>query len=288
MTARSRRWLISGVSSGIGSALAEQVARRGDTVIGTVRKHSDGARLVALGAAVRPVMVDLTDPSHRIGTEVRRAIEWAGGLDVLVNNAGYGLVGAVEELSEDESRHQMETNFWGAWKLIRAALPALRACGDARIINVSSIAGFLGTPGLGMYNASKFALEGLSEALALELAQFGVHVTVAEPGAFRTKWAGAGLSMGAQELHEYAELTGTIRSRLAALSGQQAGDPERAAAAIVALVDAPSPPKRIPLGPDAVKALQGKVKATLAEVETWMNLATSTNLVDDPVASEPR
>jgi NAD(P)-dependent dehydrogenase (short-subunit alcohol dehydrogenase family) len=270
-----RRWLVSGVSSGLGQALLELVASRGDVVIGTVRKNADRERLAALGPNVVPLHVDLVDPASMIEAEARRAIDSVGGLDVLVNNAGYGLVGAVEESSEDEARHQMETNFWGAWKLLRAALPALRASSRARIINVSSVAGFSGVPGMGLYNASKFALEGLSAALRLELAGFGIGVTIVEPGALRTDWAGTGLKKSVNEMPDYAGSTGQMRSRVSAMSGQQSGDPRRAAAAIVQLVEASEPPLRLPLGNDAVKMARRVLAATSTELDTWMDLSES-------------
>jgi NAD(P)-dependent dehydrogenase (short-subunit alcohol dehydrogenase family) len=282
MAQAPRRWLVSGVSSGIGRSLAELIASRGETVIGTVRNEDDRARFAALSPTAIPLLIDLTDPAEQVESAVRGAIETAGGLDILVNNAGYGLIGAIEESTEDESRHQMETNFWGAWKLVRASLPALRQSDCARIINISSMAGFEGVPGMGIYNASKFALSGLSHALRIELADVGVKVTVVEPGGFRTEWAGAGIKTSANTMAEYASTTKRIRAGVPAMNGRQHGDPQRAAAALVALAEHPDPPLRLPLGTDAVKALRANLARTAKSVDTWQELSESTDFPREP------
>ena len=282
MTHAPRRWLVSGVSSGIGRSLAELLADRADTVIGTVRTDSDAERFAALSPNAIPLLVDLTDPAEHVRSGVRRAIDTAGGLDVLVNNAGYGLIGAIDESTEEEARHQMETNFWGPWKLIRAALPALRESSDARIINISSTAGFDGVPGMGLYNASKFALSGLSHALRLELAGQGIKVTVVEPGAFRTEWAGAGIRTSARAVGAHASTSQPVRTAIPAMNGKQPGDPRRAATAIVELAGHPKPPLRLPLGADAVKALRANLARTAATVDAWHQLAESTDFPDEP------
>ena len=273
-----RRWLISGASSGLGRALAELLVERGERVIGTVRSDADRVRLESLGPLARALALDVTDPTAEVEQAVRAAIAAAGGLDVLVNNAGYGLVGAVEESSEEEARHQLETNFWGAWKLTRAALPALRNSGRGRILNISSVAGFRGIPAMGLYSASKFALEGLSHALRLEVAAFGIAVTIVEPGGFRTDWAGSGLRTSGLALPDYAgSVTEAMRSGVPSSDGTQPGDPRRAARALVALADAPKPPVRIPLGADAAAMLRSQLRATTAELNEWAALAESTD-----------
>ena len=273
----SRRWLVSGASSGLGWELAQLLVDRGEIVVGTVRKDSDAQRLLALGSSAHVVQVDLTDPTERVVAAVRATLDRIGGLDVLVNNAGYGLVGAIEESSEDEARHQMETNFWGPWKLIRAALPALRESSDPRIVNVSSTAGFYGVAAMGIYNASKFALEGMSHALRLELAGHGIGVTIVEPGAFRTEWAGGGLRFSETSLPEYVDsAAGKVRGGISHLDGRQAGDPRRAAEALVTLADATDPPLRLPLGADAVSALRKHLSRTSEELDAWAAVAEST------------
>lgn len=273
----SRRWLVSGASSGLGWELAQLLVDRGDIVVGTVRKDSDAQRLLALGSSAHVVQVDLTDPTEKVVAAVRATLDRIGGLDVLVNNAGYGLVGAIEESSEEEARHQMETNFWGPWKLVRAALPALRQSSNARIINVSSTAGFYGVAAMGIYNASKFALEGMSHALRLELAGHGIAVTIVEPGAFRTDWAGGGLRFSEMSLPEYsASAAGKVRGGISHLDGRQAGDPRRAAEALVALAEAGDPPLRLPLGADAVSAMRKHLSRTSDELDAWSAVAEST------------
>lgn len=272
-----RRWLVSGASSGIGRALVELLAERGDVVLGTVRRDTDRQRLEELGPHVQAVSIDLNEPSAVVETAVRDAIASVGGLDVLVNNAGYGLVGAIEETSEEEARHQMETNFWGAWKLVRAALPTLRASRQARILNVSSTAGFQGVPAMGIYNASKFALEGMSHALRLELAEHAIAVTIVEPGAFRTDWAGGGLRVSANALPEYAGSTAErMRTGVSSLDGRQAGDPRLAAAAMITIVETENPPLRLQLGPDAVATMRKHLSRTGADLDTWAALGEET------------
>lgn len=277
MTHSPRHWLVTGVSSGIGRALAELLIKRGDIVIGTVRKDADRDRFTALGPQARPLVLDVANPTQSVVQAVQTAVDAVGGLDVLVNNAGYGLVGAVEESTEEEARHQMETNFWGPWKLIRATLPALRASNDARIINISSRAGFEGVPGMSLYNASKFALSGLSHSLRLELATVGVKVTTVEPGGFRTEWAGAGIRSSAARIDAYASATDRLRSGLAASDGKQPGDPRRAAEALVELATHPSPPLRLQLGTDAVRALKRSIEKSQADLSTWHEVSVSTD-----------
>jgi NAD(P)-dependent dehydrogenase (short-subunit alcohol dehydrogenase family) len=272
----ARHWMITGVSSGLGRALAEAVLERGGVVVGSLRdkdRAADFERL-APGRAFA-VLLDTTDPPDVLAERVAEAVRLAGHLDVLVNNAGYGLLGALEEVSEEEMRHQMDTNFHGPLRLIRAVLPHFRERRAGHIVNISSIAGFTGQPGLGVYNASKFALEGLSEALRQELKPFGIRVTIVEPGAFRTRWAGAGLRQAERSLPEY-EVVSALRGGLERLDGRQQGDPHRGAAAIIKAVEAPVPPCRLPLGADAVQALRGKLAAVGRELDAWEELAAST------------
>ena len=277
----SRRWLVSGVSSGLGWELAQLLVERGEIVIGTVRNDSDAQRLLGLGPCAHVVQIDLTEPAEKVVAAVRARLDEVGGLDVLVNNAGYGLVGAIEESSEEEARHQMETNFWGPWKLVRAALPALRKSRNARIVNVSSTAGFHGVAAMGIYNASKFALEGMSHALSLELADHGIGVTIVEPGAFRTDWAGGGLRFSESQLSEYADsAASTVRGGISHLDGRQSGDPRRAAEALVQLSEATEPPLRLPLGGDAVATMRKHLSRTTRELDAWSAVAESTSFTE--------
>ncbi|HSV44443.1 MAG TPA: SDR family NAD(P)-dependent oxidoreductase, partial [Ramlibacter sp.] len=192
-TPTPRRWLITGVSSGFGLELAMAALARGDTVVGTLRQReqAESFEKIAPGRS-HAVLLDVTR-ADTIAPAVQQALQLAGGLDVLVNNAGYGLFGAVEETSDAEARHVMETNFFGALAVTRALLPQLREQRSGHIFNIASVAGVIGFPGCGLYAASKFALEGMSEALAGELAPFNVRVTIVEPGGFRTNFAGGSM-----------------------------------------------------------------------------------------------
>ncbi|MET7842582.1 oxidoreductase [Streptomyces sp. NPDC005356] len=274
----TRHWLITGVSGGLGRALAEAVLDRGGVVVGTLRDEAQAANFEqhAPGRSFA-VLLDVTDGPQLVSERAAEAVKRAGHLDVLVNNAGYGLLGAVEEVSEEELRHQMETNFFGPLHLIRALLPHFRERGGGHIVNISSIAGFSGQAGLGLYNASKFALEGLSEALQHELRSFGIPVTLIEPGAFRTDWAGKGLRRAAERLPVYAALAEKGDSAMSRLDGEQQGDPDRAAAAIIAAVEAAAPPRRLPLGSDAVAAVRGKLDGMERELNDWQDTALSTD-----------
>ena len=270
-------WLITGVSTGLGRALAEEVLARGAVVIGTVRSADDAARfeVTAPGRAVA-VQVDVTD-RDAIRTVLPAAIDAQGGVDVVVNNAGYALSGAFEEVADDEFAHQMDTNFYGAAWVIGAALPGLRKRGGGRIINITSQSGVIGYPGLSIYSASKFALEGLSESLRAELAPFGILVTIVEPGGFRTDWAGRSLIQTSGSLSEYAAFTDRVNSTYARMHGHQPGDPALAARALVQLAEADDPPLRLVLGATAVTAITGALTARIEEVERWAHLSRSTD-----------
>lgn len=272
-----RVWLITGASSGLGSALATAALHRGDTVIGTFRSHAQSAVFEqnglgrAFGCEVDLAIGSSIAPS--LASTIRRA---GGRLDVVVNAAGYGLQGAVEEVSETQIRHIMETNFYGSLTVIRAVLPLLRARGAGHIVNISSVAGFVGRPGFGLYCASKFALEGLSESLRLELVPFGIKVTIIEPGAFRTRWASTAV-LGESRIPEYSPTTDAVRSTLRKSSGEQRGDPDRAATAIISCVDSDDPPLRLVIGPDAFRSITDHVASIAAELLEWQEVAESTD-----------
>ncbi|UGQ11252.1 SDR family NAD(P)-dependent oxidoreductase [Yinghuangia sp. ASG 101] len=269
-------WMITGVSGGLGRALAEAVLDRGGVVVGTLRDDKQAAEFESLAPGrAFALLLDTTDTPYVLAERAARAVELAGHVDVLVNNAGYGLLGAVEEVDEQELRHQMDTNFFGPLRLIRALLPHFRERGGGHLVNISSVAGYIGMPGFGIYNASKFALEGLSEALQYELQPFGIKVTIVEPGAFRTRWAGSGLRKANRQLPEYSVIE-RMRGSLEALDGVQQGDPERAAEAVITAVQAPEPPRRLPLGTDAVQAVRAKTDEVGRELDTWEQLSLST------------
>jgi NAD(P)-dependent dehydrogenase (short-subunit alcohol dehydrogenase family) len=268
-------WLITGVSSGLGQALAEAVIMQGDFVVGTFRDAVAADRFTSHHAPnALGVVLDLTDAT---ATEqvIAHLEQQLGRLDVLVNNAGYGLAGAVEETSESEARAAFEINFFGPLRLVRRALPLLRAQGHGRIVQISSHAGFKGFAGFGLYSAAKFALEGVSEALAQEIAPLGLRLTIVQPGPFRTDFAGRNFHFAAAQLPVYDATAGAFRQRMAAVNGQQEGDPAKAAQAILAVVDSPNPPLRLPLGKIALNTIQTKLNSVQQELDASRAVAAA-------------
>jgi NAD(P)-dependent dehydrogenase (short-subunit alcohol dehydrogenase family) len=274
---RARGWMITGVSSGLGRALARAALAQGDSVVGTARTQAacDAFSSLAPGRATG-VLLDLTDPDA-IEKAASAAQQLLGTVDILANNAGYGLVGGVEEASSSEIRAQFEANFFGPLALMQAMLPHMRARRRGTIINITSVSGVVGWPSLGIYSASKFALEGVSETLALEVAPLGIKVILVEPGGMRTDFAGRSRAGTARVIDDYAATVGASRRILAEHAGHAPGDPERAAAAIMAIADAPSPPLRILLGSDALGYARDKLGAQQAELEAWSALSRSTD-----------
>ena len=270
-------WLITGCSRGLGRTLAEAVLAGGGRVAATARKAESLRGLEAL-APGRVLALGLdVDREAEVRQAVAAVIQAWGRIDVLVNNAGYGLAGAIEEVSDAEARAQIETNVFGALALTRAVLPGMRARGGGHILQISSAAGFVATPGLGLYNASKFALEGFSEALAQEVAPFGIRVTIIQPGPFRTDWAGPSLAVPAQPIAAYADTAHKTIATLNGYSGKQPGDPARAAAAMIQVVESARPPLRLPLGEGALGRIRAKIQALSTELDAWekVTLATS-------------
>jgi NAD(P)-dependent dehydrogenase (short-subunit alcohol dehydrogenase family) len=274
----SQTWLITGVSSGLGKALAEAVLARGYKVIGTLRLPEQVVAFEA-GAPGRAfgLQVDLSHAAP-LGAAVEAAVARAGGrLDVLVNNAGAGHMGALEELDEDDFRAAMEINFFGALRMIQSVVTRFREQRAGAIINISSASGFAGNAGGTAYCASKFALEGLSEALAPELAPFGVKVMIVEPGAFRTNFANDKLRLPPRRIPAYAgSMAGDINDLLKAYDGAQPGDPARAADAIISAVEAADPPLRLILGEDALAWIRNKLDQAERDIEQWRAVTVST------------
>jgi NAD(P)-dependent dehydrogenase (short-subunit alcohol dehydrogenase family) len=275
MPNRGKTWFITGASSGFGRAFATYALSRGDNVVATARSLS---RLEALGAQAPDRVLALALDVDRSG-DARRAIDAAvarfGRIDVLVNNAGYGIVGALEETSEQELRAVMETNFFGAVAVTRAALPILRAQRAGAIVNISSMGGQMSAPGFGAYSASKFALEGLSEALTQELAPFGVKVLIVEPGAFRTDFAGPALRH-MPIIEPYREIVGPIRAFATGMDATQEGDPAKAAAAVDAALNAKETPLRLQLGGDSVAGVRAHAETLLDQMKAWEATAMNT------------
>jgi NAD(P)-dependent dehydrogenase (short-subunit alcohol dehydrogenase family) len=246
-----RHWLITGVSSGLGRALAEQVLDRGDAVTGSLRSPEQAAEFEQLAPGRSSALVlDVTDECA-ISSLISGAVARAGGLDVLVNNAGYSLLGAVEETSLEEAREIMAVNFFGAVQVTQAVLPHFRRRGGGHVVNVSSVAGTIGFPWSAMYSASKSALAAWSDALAAETAGLGIKVTCVEPGGLRTNFASTSLRSVQGSLPAYAEAVTSVKKRYAEAAELMPNDPRRAAAVIVDLVDLETPPLRAALGADA-------------------------------------
>jgi NAD(P)-dependent dehydrogenase (short-subunit alcohol dehydrogenase family) len=272
MTAKT--WFITGASSGFGLAFAEHALAQGHNVVATARQISMLASIAAAAPErVLALSLDVTRQSDA-DAAIKAAVARFGRIDVLINNAGYGLVGAFEETSDAELRALMDTNFFGAMNVTRAALPTLRTQKSGAIVNISSLGGQLSFAGFSAYSATKFAIEGVSEALAQEMAPFGVKVLIAEPGQFRTNLAGP--SMRHMPLMEaYRDVSGT-REFAHNMNGTQEGDPRKAAAVIEAAIDAANTPLRLQLGADAVEAVREHSETLLKDLAAWEALARGT------------
>jgi NAD(P)-dependent dehydrogenase (short-subunit alcohol dehydrogenase family) len=267
-----RTWFITGCSTGFGRELARVVVARGYRAAVTARDPKEVANLVA-GHEDRTLALrlDVTDPAQ-VAESVRRAEEHFGGIDVLVNNAGIGYFAAVEESDEKDTRRMFEINFFGLERMIHAVLPGMRKRRTGHILNISSIAGLVPVPSLGSYCATKYAVEGLSECLAMEVGPLGIQVTLVEPSSFRTRWAGPSANEAPVEMADYAATAGAVRRHLRELSGKEPGDPVRAANAIIQAVESPNPPLHLLLGNDALRMAREKLDALRRDFDTWQNV----------------
>jgi len=266
----SRVWLVTGCSSGFGEAIARAALAAGDEVVATARRTDALDDLKAAGA--RTAALDVTD-----ATAIERVVAEVGHIDVLVNNAGIGTVGAVEELTMDELRTIFEVMFFGAVGLTKAVLPHMRERGAGTIVQISSMGGQVVYPGYGAYCATKFALEAISEALAAEAAPLGIRVVIVEPGAFRTGLMG-GSMVRSREIDAYTPTAGATREAAAAMDGRQQGDPAKAAAAILRAVASDEPPPlHLALGADAVEAIRAKHGRLAADLAAWEDVSRATD-----------
>ena len=262
-------WLITGCSTGLGRALALAVLKHGHRAAVTARNPEQVQDIVAADpASALALRLDVAE-RNQIESAVAATERAFGKIDVLVNNAGYGYLAAVEEGEDEEIRAMFETNFFGLAGLIRRVLPGMRARKHGHIINVSSVGGLLGNPSAGYYNATKFAVEGLSEALAKEVEPLGIRVTVIEPGPFRTDWAGRSLKKPRNAIEAYAATAGARRAQISGYSGKQAGDPARAAQAIIRVVESSAPPLNLVLGKDGLKRVREKLDRFSDTLRTW-------------------
>lgn len=272
-----RTWLITGASRGFGALIAKQALMAGDAVIATARNPADVIARLGEQPNLLAVRLDVTRENEALEA-VSAGIKHFGRLDVLVNNAGYGLLGAVEETSAAEAERLFATNVFGLLNVTRAVLPHMRRQRAGHVINISSIGGYQAYMGWGVYGATKFAVEGISEALSQELAPLGIHATVVEPGFFRTDFLdNQSLVKTALELPDYEETVGSMRRFAHGANHAQPGNPARLADAILALVNAPKPPQRLPLGSDTVARIEAKNRLVEAELMEWKSLALSTD-----------
>ena len=276
----SRKWLVTGVSSGLGQEIAKAALAVGDDVAGTVRGEADRAAFDALapGRAIGLIM-DLTDEAA-VRAAVGEAERRMGQIDILVNNAGYGLIGAIEETSLAEARRQFEVNVFGAMAVIQAALPGMRARRAGRILTVTSVSGLAAWGGTGVYCASKFALEGLTQALAQEVAEFGIKVTNVAPGGLRTDYAGRSLVLTGATIPEYDGAARFAQRTLKAGAGRESGDPVKAAAAVLKIAEAEQPPMHLLLGQDAVHYATRSAGQLQTDLGEWIGLTTSIAIAD--------
>ncbi|KAF1012040.1 MAG: 3-alpha-(or 20-beta)-hydroxysteroid dehydrogenase [Pseudomonas fluorescens] len=277
MTTFNRVWLVTGASRGIGAKIVAAALAQGYAVVATARNAQSITERFGTRPELLAARLDVTDEAQ--AREVARAaIEQFGRIDVLVNNAGFGLLGAVEEASAEEIRRVYETNVFGLLNVTRGVLPFMREARRGHVINISSVGGFQSGPGYGVYCSTKFAVEGLSEALHAELAPLGIKVTVVEPGYFRTDFLDShSLVESPATIDDYAATSGEVRKLAKMYNQQQPGDPQKLAVAMIKLVQSANPPLRLALGTDTLRVIDAKLAAVQAETDAWRELSASTD-----------
>lgn len=276
-----RVWLITGCSTGFGRELVKVVSDNGDFAIGTVRKQEQVEALEEINPElVKGVVLDVQEQSSIDAASTLIHDEY-GRLDVLVNNAGYGSLGAIEEMPENEIEHQFDVNVFGCVRMIKLALPLMRKQKSGNILNITSIAGLNGFPGVGIYNGSKFALEGIGEALAAEVKHMGIHVTNVEPGPFRTDWAGRSATFNTSAIDDYKDSAIKNMKSIQNVSGNQIGDPIKAVKAMYALTNLKNPPMHLPLGGPAYRRINIRLKEFKAELDAFESLGKPTDYTDE-------
>ncbi|TCK95271.1 oxidoreductase [Paraburkholderia sp. BL9I2N2] len=275
-----RVWFITGASRGLGALIAEAALADGNAVVAAGRNVAAIVERLGDSPALLPVALDVTDEAQAKAA-VQAALEKFGRIDVLINNAGFGLLGAIEESTDADVRRMYDTNVFGLLTVTRAVLPAMRSQRAGHVINMSSIGGYRAAAGFGAYSSTKFAVEGLTEALHAELKPLGIHATVVEPGYFRTDFLDTSSLVVAREvIADYGATSGNVRRIAANLNHNQPGNPAKLAAAMIELVDAQTPPLRLPLGTDTLKAIADKNAYVAQETETWKALSASTDFND--------
>jgi NAD(P)-dependent dehydrogenase (short-subunit alcohol dehydrogenase family) len=272
-----RVWFITGASRGLGALIARAALADGNAVVAAGRNAAAITERLGESDALLPVALDVTDEAQAKAA-VEAALAKFGRIDVLVNNAGFGLLAAVEESSDADVRRMYDTNVFGLLNVTRAVLPVMRAQRSGHVVNMSSIGGYRAGAGFGVYSSTKFAVEGITESLHAELKPLGIHATVVEPGYFRTDFLDASsLVVGKEIIADYDETSGNVRRFAVGMNHNQPGDPEKLATALVTLADAETPPLRLPLGTDTLKAIADKNAYVAAETETWKELSRSTD-----------
>jgi NAD(P)-dependent dehydrogenase (short-subunit alcohol dehydrogenase family) len=278
-------WFITGCSTGFGRELAKYLLENDYRVVVTARNAEKVRDLVEINKQnALAIALDVTD-KKQVAEAAAKAEEHFGAIDVLVNNAGFGYFGAIEESEDAEVRSMFETNFWGLAEMTRAVLPKMRARRSGTIVNVSSIGGFVGFPGVGYYNATKFAVNGFSEALQKELAPLGVKVIVVQPSGFRTDWAGRSANDAPHTIADYAETAGANQAAIRGYSGNQPGDPVRAAKAIVKAVEAENPPFNLLLGRAALKNARLRLDGLKKDFDDWAEVSEGADFPDESAAA---
>ncbi|HSI59850.1 MAG TPA: oxidoreductase [Ideonella sp.] len=271
-----RTWFITGASRGLGAAIAAHALAAGDTVVATARRPAAVHERLGDGPGLCVLPLDVTNETQA-REAVAAAVARCGRIDVLVNNAGHGLVGAVEEVSGAEAERLFVTNVFGLLNVTRAVLPVMRAQRSGHVLHMSSIGGCAASSGFGIYCASKFAVEAIGEAMRIELGPLGIHVTLVEPGYFRTDFLDpSSLSSSALRIDDYHATAGAVHHFVQGANGQQPGDPDRLAAAVMAAVNDDAPPLRLPLGADTVQKIEEKHRSVSAELARWRPLSLST------------
>jgi len=272
-------FLITGAGAGFGRAFAEAALEAGHTVVGTVRREDQRIALEALHSKrAHGVIIDITH-FDAIDPTVRKIEAHVGPIDVLVNNAGYGHEGILEESPLAELIRQFEVNVFGAVAMIKAVLPAMRRRRRGHIINITSMAGYISMPGIAYYSGSKFALEGITEALAQEVKGLGIKVTAIAPGSFRTEWAGRSMVRSERSVSDYDTVFDPVRKRRLEYSGQQAGDPAKAARVLLEIAESGEPPTHLLLGSDALKLVRERLAALHDEIQAWEPVSRSTDYI---------
>ena len=276
-----RIWLITGCSTGFGRELAKVVAENGERVIGTLRKEEQIQDFESINPElVKAVLLDVQDQESIDKTGDLISKEY-GKVDVLVNNAGYGTLGAIEETPDDEINRQFDVNVYGAIRMIKLVLPYMRKQRSGNILNITSIAGLNGFPGVGIYNGSKFALEGIGEALAAEVSHLGIKVTNVEPGPFRTDWAGRSATYNESSIEDYKETATKNSESIRSVSGNQVGDPIKAVKAMYELTNLSNPPVHLPLGEPAYKRIGIRLEEFKAEIDKFEYLGRPTDYTEE-------